>query len=212
MEFDINAFVKSLDMDHIAMVLLSIALVICICSYWGLWHMFKKMGMAGWKCLIPVYSTWIVFKIIWKSSVFWFQLSIGIMVNLLPASNIPYKTLIGIIGIAVDAVITLMLHYKLSRAFGHGILFTLGLCICPPLFYMILGLGNSKFELFAPKKLRMTTITLKGQEYPIHNFDHINKLMRSDKKAAAVVELSKMIGITYEEAVEILDKWYLYYY
>lgn len=168
--------------------------------------------MAGWKCLIPVYSTWIVFKIIWKSSVFWFQLSIGIMVNLLPASNIPYKTLIGIIGIAVDAVITLMLHYKLSRAFGHGILFTLGLCICPPLFYMILGLGNSKFELFAPKKLRMTTITLKGQEYPIHNFDHINKLMRSDKKAAAVVELSKMIGITYEEAVEILDKWYLYYY
>ncbi len=36
--------------------------------------------------------------------------------------------------------------------------------------------------------------------------------MRSDKKAAAVVELRKITGMTYEESVEILDKWYLYYY
>ena len=212
MEFDINAFAGSMNMDHIAVVLVCTGLIILIMSYWGLWHMFQKMGIDSWKCLIPIYNSWVVYRVIWKSSVFWLQFFIGIMENLLPTSDIPYKTLIVIMGIAVDAVITLMLHYKLSRAFGHGIPFMLGLCICPPLFYMILGLGSSTFELSAPRKLRMTTITLKGQEYPIHNFDHINKLMRSDKKAAAVVELSKITGMTYEESVEILDKWYLYYY
>lgn len=212
MEFDVNTFVKSLNLDQIAVILFSIALVVCICLYWGLWRMFQKMGMAGWKCLIPVYNIWILFKILWKGSIFWFQLSIGIMVNLLPTSDIPYKTYIGIAGIIVELIITLVFLYKLSRAFGHGIPFALGLYVCPPLFYMILGLGRSQFQLSAPKKLRMTTITLKGQEYPIHKFDNVNKLLRNDKKAAAVVELSKMIGITYEEAVEILDKWYLYYY
>lgn len=212
MDYDINALLNGRDLDQILAVLFSVAIVTNICYYWGLWRTFRKMGLSGWKCLIPVYSNWLMFKTVWEGSVFWFQLSIGVMVNFLPSSDIPYKYYIWIAGMAVDLIIGFVFLCKLSRAFGHGILFALGLGICPPLFYLILGLGRSEFNLFTSKKLRMSTVTLKGQEYPIHTFDNVNKLLKNDKKAAAVVELSKLTGMTYEESVEVLDKWYLYYY
>lgn len=67
-------------------------------------------------------------------------------------------------------------------------------------------------DKFESKKLQMSTIIMKGREYPIHDFDGVDKLLRDGKRAAAVIELSKQVGITYDEAMEILDKWHLYYY
>jgi len=62
-----------------------------------------------------------------------------------------------------------------------------------------------------PKKLQRTTVLIKEKEFPIHEFDNVDKLLRNDKRAAAVIELSKIVGISFEEAVEIVDKWDSYY-
>lgn len=35
--------------------------------------------------------------------------------------------------------------HKLSKAFGHGIGFTLGLIFLSPIFMLILGFGNSQY-------------------------------------------------------------------
>lgn len=37
----------------------------------GSWFTFKKMGMPGWKGLIPFYSTYILFEKLWNTKQFW---------------------------------------------------------------------------------------------------------------------------------------------
>ena len=75
--------------------------------------------------------------------------------------------------------------------------------------FFIIALVKDKI---APRKLKMTSMTLKGKEYPIHDFDNVDQLLRNDKRAAAVIELSKITGMTYDEALEIIEKWPIYYY
>ena len=48
--------------------------------------------------------------------------------------------------IMVTLVINLILAYKLSRAFGHGILFTIGFLCMTNIFTMILGFGRDRFQ------------------------------------------------------------------
>lgn len=43
-------------------------------------------------------------------------------------------------------IIYAMSMYKLSRSFGHGIPYALGLIFLQPLFTMILGFGESKWQ------------------------------------------------------------------
>ena len=35
------------------------------------WFIFKKMGMPGWKGIIPYYSEWLLFREVWNTKMFW---------------------------------------------------------------------------------------------------------------------------------------------
>ena len=37
----------------------------------GMWRIFEKAGESGWKCLIPIYNQYTLFKMFWKTSYFW---------------------------------------------------------------------------------------------------------------------------------------------
>ena len=43
------------------------------------WKMFTKAGEKGWKAIIPVYSTYKIYDITWKGSMFWLSLAAGIV-------------------------------------------------------------------------------------------------------------------------------------
>lgn len=36
----------------------------------GMWRIFEKAGESGWKCLIPIYNQYTLFKMFWKTSYF----------------------------------------------------------------------------------------------------------------------------------------------
>ena len=76
----------------------------------------------------------------------------------------------------------------------------------------VMAVGALTKDKFAPRKLRMEAVNFNGQEYPIHKFDNVDKLLRSDKRAAAVIELSKITGMTYDESLAVVDRWNTYYY
>ena len=42
----------------ISMIVMLFALVLFIIELVGKWQVYKKMGLAPWKCLIPFYSTY----------------------------------------------------------------------------------------------------------------------------------------------------------
>ncbi len=88
------------------------------------WKIYEKAHQAGWKSIIPIYNEYILFKITFRSG--WFFLLL-----LIPVVNI---------------VIYIMLQHKLSKAFGHGIGFTLGLIFLPTIFTLILGFNGDTYQ------------------------------------------------------------------
>ena len=115
------------------------------------WRVFTKAGLAGWKSLIPLYSEYCTSKISWKTTFFWIVLAAGFASGIITGMIENGDTvssfvsfLSSVLGIAIT-VINLIMNIKLSQRFGHGVLFGLGLMFLPPLFTMILGLGESEY-------------------------------------------------------------------
>lgn len=87
------------------------------------WKIYEKAGKPGWACIIPIYSTLVLLEIVGKP---WYWL----LLMMIPG--------VGIIW----AIWSINL---LSKSYGYGVGFTLGLIFLFPIFYPILGLGGAKY-------------------------------------------------------------------
>ena len=88
------------------------------------WVIFTKAGRPGWPALIPIYSTYILIKVVGRPG-WWLVLFI-----------IPF----------VNLVILIILMNDLSKSFGHGVGFTLGLIFLSLIFLYILAFGSSTYR------------------------------------------------------------------
>ena len=110
------------------------------------WMLFVKAGEPGWKSLIPVYNYYTLFKITWSGGAF-LLLAVLSVVSALLLRNTDSSWALWL-GRAFSAVVSLMSiieTWKVSRAYGHGIGYFLGLIFLEPIFVMILGLGSSRY-------------------------------------------------------------------
>ncbi|WP_462392071.1 DUF5684 domain-containing protein [Clostridium cadaveris] len=98
--------------------------LICLISILPMWKIFEKAGQDGWKSIIPIYNTIILLKIC------------GLSPFLVILSFIPYVTFI----------LSIILWYNLSKAFGKGIGFTLGLIFLDVIFLFILAFGSNEYN------------------------------------------------------------------
>lgn len=102
-------------------ILLYVALIIVLIV--AQWKIFEKAGQPGWACLIPIYSFYVLLKIVGKPG-WWLLLMLVPIVNL---------------------IVALYVIHLLSQSFGKEIGFTLGLIFLGPIFYIILGFGDAKY-------------------------------------------------------------------
>ena len=100
-----------------------VSLILAILSIIAVWRIYKKAGEPGWAAIVPFYSTYVLFKITWGSG--W-----KFLLMLIPIANI------------VFGVITM---HKLSKAFGHGGGYTVGLVFLQFIFLCILGFGDAQY-------------------------------------------------------------------
>ena len=89
------------------------------------WLIYIKAGKPGWASIIPVYSTLVLLDILGKP--WWFL----------------FLFFIPVIGIVIGVWMTNLL----SKSFGKGIGFTIGLLFLPFIFYPILGYGSSTYKM-----------------------------------------------------------------
>ncbi len=135
-----------------------VGFVVCIVLYIlqviANWRIFTKAGEAGWKSIIPLVNSYTSFKIAWKTVYFWLSL-LGVIAttvgySLLPAvdgstAGSPAAMPLICCGLIVAGVLNIVFCVKLSKAFGHGVGFALGLIFLNPVFLLILGLGGSQY-------------------------------------------------------------------
>ena len=129
-------------------IYLIFALVWWILQIIANWNIFTKAGEAGWKSLIPIYGDYVSYKIAWQTSYFRLSFILGIVASYVSSANLNesiFLTVIATLLRIVIAVINIMYCIKLSRAFGHGIGFAIGLILLQPIFLLILGFGSDQY-------------------------------------------------------------------
>lgn len=122
-------------------------IVVSVLNIIGCWKIYNKFGEPGWKCLIPVYGTWVQYQYTWKPQmaiVVW-ALGFGgdLLVSLMAEGSVLYYVF-GIISV-VGWIISVIGYHKLSKAFGKGVGYTIGMVLFPSIFMTILGLGKSQY-------------------------------------------------------------------
>ena len=105
-----------------SMVLLYLGLIILVIA--GIWKVFTKAGQPGWAAIIPIYNLYILLRIACKPG--WW-----LVLFLIPLVNI---------------IVIIIVTSDLSRNFGKGTGFTIGLILLPFIFYPILGFSNAKYN------------------------------------------------------------------
>jgi Family of unknown function (DUF5684) len=97
--------------------------VVFVLAILPLWVIFTKAGQEGWKAVIPIYNYYVLLKIVGRPG--WWLLLL-----LIPLVNI---------------VILIVINHDLSKSFGHGGWFTVGLVFLNWIFLMILAFGSSRY-------------------------------------------------------------------
>lgn len=88
------------------------------------WVIFTKAGQPGWAALVPIYNYYIVLKMVGRPG-WWLLLFLVPIVNF---------------------VILIIVYNDLSKSFGHGVGFTLGLIFLSLIFLYILAFGSSTYR------------------------------------------------------------------
>jgi hypothetical protein len=102
------------------------------------WKVFEKAGQEGWKVIIPFYNIYIMLKIVGRPG--WW-----LILFFIPIVNI---------------VVWIILLVDMSKSFGHGVGFALGLIFLSWIFWLILGFGDSRYMgPSAPGAARTTPTT-----------------------------------------------------
>ncbi len=120
------------------------------------WKIFTKAGEAGWKSIIPIYNSYILFKIAGMSFIKTLIIIIVLVVLLIVMPIIAISTLNAALSFASGIIALVLAIYiiviacklcdNLSKAFGHGLGYAVGLFFLNPIFMLILGFGSDEYQ------------------------------------------------------------------
>lgn len=110
------------------------SLIYTIIAVICMWRLFDKANLGGWKAIIPIYNFYTACKMIKIN--FWL-IVVSIILLIVPIVNI-------VAAIYLIYVI-FAFNFRLSRAFGYGFLFGLGLIFLNPIFMLILAFNGDKY-------------------------------------------------------------------
>ena len=148
------------------------ALIFAVLVIIGQWKIFEKAGEKGWKCLIPIYGQYILFKIMGAKNWFWCLFAATILGSILMAVGMPKEIATVnywaidatidyfiidwsnhvpyVIGLVITCIVSLtaiiLQAVKLAKAFGKGASYVIGLIFIPEIIYLVLGFGKAKYD------------------------------------------------------------------
>lgn len=110
-----------------------IAILSCLVIVWVLgviakWRIFKKAGESAWKSIIPIYSDYIFYKIVWKPSMFWVTLVLTVIIEILSLiTSVGAYLYLGSMGIPYGYNMETSALVSMGTAIDYGVLLALSL-------------------------------------------------------------------------------------
>jgi len=109
---------------HVSPVFWIIYFAFLIFMIAAMWKIFTKAGQPGWAILIPFYNLYVMCKIAGRPG-WWLLLML-----------IPF----------VNLIIFIILYVDISKSFGKGAGFAVGMLFLPFIFFPILGFGSAQYQ------------------------------------------------------------------
>ena len=126
----------------------------------GSWRIFEDRGEKGWKALIPIYSTYILFKLFYQVKQFWYFV-VGLIVFFISEMYLNVSLIMGILGdnislsvylsgiVAITSLVwVLYVDWKFSCSIANfydkGTGFAVGLLLLPGIFLCILAYSKTE--------------------------------------------------------------------
>ena len=139
------------DIFPYALILFIIFIVVYILllPFIASWKLFKKVGIPGYKSLIPIYNEYLILKIAGMNGLW---LIVAYSPFIIDSINNNFKDklplyvyIIFIVFTILTIIFNIIRAIKLSKAFDRGILFMIGMFFFPTIFEIILGMGRSQY-------------------------------------------------------------------
>jgi hypothetical protein len=125
---------------------LLVALVFGILAIIALWKAFTRAWEGGWKAIIPVYNTYIQFKLADMKNWFWYMILIAFIFGVVAACLPDYKDLITNIWYVVSWIIGIVASFKFARKYGWWVFASILFVLFYPICILVLGFGNYPYE------------------------------------------------------------------
>lgn len=144
-------------------VVFCVAVVVFVIASW--WVLYTKMGEPGWKCLVPFYGEYVLFKRVWSKKAYWGYMVVSVvflstygymlfafafwLITLGAITLSEIGVVAGVVLMAVSGiawlVYTFRRNFRIAECFGHGIGYWLGITFLPVVFVPMLALGDSRY-------------------------------------------------------------------
>ncbi len=109
----------------------------------GMWKVFVKLGRPGWTCLVPVWSNWQLGRAVGpRPLAIAYAAASAAACLTFSAERLDNVFLLASFGLFL--LTHLAVYYFLSRAFGRGVGYALGLAVLPFLFVPFLALSDDE--------------------------------------------------------------------
>ena len=130
------------------------SLLLTLLMLFALWRIFTKAGEKGWKCLIPIYNLYILWRIGWNAEKFWKvftgSLIVFVFAGILSAFGETGRILIAllVIGWSVYTIYcTFKMAITMAHRFGKSTAFgVVGLVIFSVIGFLILAFGSADYD------------------------------------------------------------------
>lgn len=127
--------------------------IIYIIDVIGMFKIFEKCGLEGWKAIIPFYNDYVFAEKVWVPN-YVLCLWIAFIVKWVIVSPISHSggfigilfSLVGFILSIFFIVVRGRFCYWIAKSFGYDVGFAVGLFFLPFVFYLILGFGDAQYR------------------------------------------------------------------
>ncbi len=131
----------------VAGVLLYLAVVVFLIA--SMWKVFSKAGQPGWAAIIPIYNAIVFFRVIGRPA-WWLLVYIGVTVIYVYGIRMAVTGnsaggLLSLVGAIALLVLCIIDYHRLSKSFGKGAGFTVGLILLSFIFLPILAFSNARY-------------------------------------------------------------------
>ena len=133
-----------------AMVILAIVIIIylILLPFIAAWRLCKKVGIPGWKSLIPIYNEYLIYKIAGMPGLCVIPVLTLTIIDVIYQDVEKFSPLcltLYIILLVIVAIINIFEAIRLPKAFGKGVGYIIGMIFLPNITEIILGMGRSQY-------------------------------------------------------------------